>query len=86
MGIPPGLRQSIVIHAVETGGVPSSGNTKGGGGAGAAGQGSLVQEVIHAAYSAFLRRPGCMPPSSWVSYAFLVLSRASLFAFVTLGQ
>ena len=52
LGIPDTF-QSIVIKAVETGGVPSSGNTKGAGGAAAAGQGTLVQEVIHAAYNAF---------------------------------
>ena len=52
LGIPDTF-QAIVIKAVETGGVPSSGNTKGAGGAEAAGQGTLVQEVIHAAYNAF---------------------------------
>jgi EmrB/QacA subfamily drug resistance transporter len=52
LGIPANF-QSIVIHAVETGGVPSSGNTAGAGGAEGAGQGGLVQEVINAAYSAF---------------------------------
>jgi EmrB/QacA subfamily drug resistance transporter len=52
LGIPDTF-QSIVIKAVETGGVPSSGNTKGAGGAEAAGEGKLVQEVIHAAYNAF---------------------------------
>ena len=52
LGIPDTF-QSIVIKAVETGGVPSSGNTNGAGGAEAAGQGKLVQEVIHAAYNAF---------------------------------
>jgi EmrB/QacA subfamily drug resistance transporter len=52
LGIPDTF-QSIVIKAVETGGVPSSGNTNGAGGAAAAGQGKLVQEVIHAAYNAF---------------------------------
>jgi EmrB/QacA subfamily drug resistance transporter len=52
LGIPANF-QSIVINAVETGGVPSSGRTKGAGGAAGAGQGTLVQEVIHAAYDAF---------------------------------
>ena len=52
LGIPDTF-QSIVIKAVETGGVPSSGNTKGAGGSEAAGEGKLVQEVIHAAYNAF---------------------------------
>ena len=52
LGIPDTF-QSIVIKAVETGGVPSSGNTNGAGGAEAAGEGKLVQEVIHAAYNAF---------------------------------
>jgi EmrB/QacA subfamily drug resistance transporter len=52
LGIPANF-QSIVIRAVETGGVPSSGNTQGAGGSAGAGQGKLVQEVIHAAYNAF---------------------------------
>jgi hypothetical protein len=52
LGVPDNF-QAIVIKAVETGGVPSNGNTKGAGGAEAAGQGTLVQEVIHAAYNAF---------------------------------
>ena len=49
LGIPAHF-QSIVVNAVETGTVPSIRNAKG---AGPAGQGKLVQEVIHAAYSAF---------------------------------
>jgi EmrB/QacA subfamily drug resistance transporter len=52
LGIPANF-QAIVIRAVETGGVPSSGNAQGAGGAAGAGQGKLVQEVIHAAYNAF---------------------------------
>jgi hypothetical protein len=52
LGIPANF-QSIVIKAVETGGVPSSGNAAGAGGAEGAGHGGLVQEVISAAYSAF---------------------------------
>jgi len=52
LGIPANF-QSIVINAVETGGVPSSGNTAGAGGAAGAGHANLVQEVIHAAYTAF---------------------------------
>jgi EmrB/QacA subfamily drug resistance transporter len=52
LGIPANF-QAIVIHAVETGGVPSSGNTAGAGGAAGAGHASLVQQVINAAYSAF---------------------------------
>ena len=52
LGIPANF-QSIVINAVETGGVPSSSNTAGAGGAAGAGHGNLVQEVIHAAYTAF---------------------------------
>jgi EmrB/QacA subfamily drug resistance transporter len=45
--------QSIIVQAIETGGVPSSGHTKGAGGAEAAGEGTVVQEVIKAAYGAF---------------------------------
>jgi EmrB/QacA subfamily drug resistance transporter len=80
LGIPANF-QSIVIHAVETGGVPSSGHTSGAGGAAAAGQGSLVQQVIRAAYSAFytgLR-------AALLLSAFLVLA-AGLFTFVTLSR
>ena len=80
LGIPSNF-QSIVIHAVETGGVPSNGNTAGAGGAAGAGQGTLVQEVIHAAYSAFyagLR-------AALLLSAFLVLA-AGLFTFVLLGH
>jgi hypothetical protein len=78
LGIPDNF-QSIVIHAIETGGVPSSGNTKGAGGAAGAGQGTLVQEVIHAAYSAFYAG---LHAALYLS-AFLVLA-AGLFTFVAL--
>jgi hypothetical protein len=50
LGIPANF-QSIVINAIETGTVPSNGQAQNAGGA--AGQGQIVQEVIHAAYSAF---------------------------------
>jgi EmrB/QacA subfamily drug resistance transporter len=80
LGIPVNF-QSIVIHAVETGGVPSSGHSQGAGGAEAAGQGSLVQEVIHAAYSAFYAG---LHAALFLS-AFLVLA-AGLFTFVALGR
>jgi EmrB/QacA subfamily drug resistance transporter len=52
LGIPANF-QSIVIHAIETGGVPSSGHGQGAGGAAGAGHASLVQQVIEAAYGAF---------------------------------
>jgi EmrB/QacA subfamily drug resistance transporter len=52
LGIPANF-QAIVIHAVETGGVPSGGNASGAGGAAGAGHASLVQQVINAAYAAF---------------------------------
>ena len=80
LGIPANF-QSIVIHAVETGGVPSNGNTSGAGGAAGAGQGALVQEVIHAAYSAFYAGLH----AALLLSAFLVLS-AGLFTFVLLGR
>jgi MFS family permease len=51
LGIPLNF-QSIVINALETGGVPPSGETAKASGP-AAGQGKLVQEVINAAYHAF---------------------------------
>jgi predicted MFS family arabinose efflux permease len=78
LGIPANF-QSIVIHAIETGGVPPSGNTKGAGGAAGAGQGSLVQEVIRAAYSAFYAG---LHAALYLS-AFLVLA-AGLFTFLVL--
>ena len=80
LGIPANF-QSIVIHAVETGGVPSNGNTNGAGGAAGAGQGALVQEVIHAAYSAFYAGLH----AALLLSAFLVLA-AGLFTFVLLGR
>jgi acyl-CoA synthetase (NDP forming) len=46
LGIPPNF-QSIVVNAVETGGVPPSGTTSPAGGAGNA---AVVQQVINAAY------------------------------------
>jgi|HubBroStandDraft_2_1064218.scaffolds.fasta_scaffold04079_5 EmrB/QacA subfamily drug resistance transporter len=49
LGIPANF-QSIVINAIETGNVPSSRNASG---AGPAADSKIVQEVIHAAYSAF---------------------------------
>jgi len=49
LGIPTGL-QAVVIQGVETGAVPSNGKTSS---QGPANEGKLIQEVIHAAYSAF---------------------------------
>jgi EmrB/QacA subfamily drug resistance transporter len=49
----PATFQAIVIKAIETGAVPSSGNTAGAGGAAGAGHAGLVQQVISAAYTAF---------------------------------
>ena len=80
LGIPPNF-QSIVIHAVETGGVPSSGNTAGAGGAAGAGQGQLVQEVINAAYTAFHQG---LRAALFLS-AGLVLA-AGILSAVTFGQ
>jgi EmrB/QacA subfamily drug resistance transporter len=80
LGIPANF-QAIVIHAVETGGVPANGNTQGAGGAAGAGQGKLVQEVIHAAYNAFyagLR-------AALLLAAILVLA-AGVFTFVLLSR
>ncbi len=50
LGVPAAF-QSIVIDAVETGGVPANGN--GTDNPAAAGQGEIVQKVINAAYHAF---------------------------------
>jgi EmrB/QacA subfamily drug resistance transporter len=52
LGIPANF-QSIIIHAIETGAVPSNGNSAGAGGTAGAGHASLVDQVITAAYSAF---------------------------------
>ncbi len=80
LGIPANF-QSIVIHAIETGGVPSSSNTAGAGGAAGAGQGELVQEVINAAYTAFHQG---LRAALFLS-AGLVLA-AGILSAVTLGQ
>jgi len=77
LGIPATF-QSIVINAIETGTVPSSSHAKG---AGPAGEGKLVQEVIHAAYSAFYDG---LHAALFLA-AFLVLA-AGLFTFVLLGR
>jgi EmrB/QacA subfamily drug resistance transporter len=79
LGIPANF-QSIVINAVETGGVPSSPNARGAGGAAGAGHSSLVQQVINAAYTAF--HDG-LHAALYLS-AGLVLF-AGLFALVVLG-
>jgi EmrB/QacA subfamily drug resistance transporter len=52
LGIPATF-QSLVINAVEHGGVPPSGQASGVGGAAAAGHAQLVQQVLRAAYDAF---------------------------------
>ncbi len=80
LGIPDTF-QSIVIKAIETGGVPSSAHTKGAGGAAGAGQGQLVQEVIHAAYNAFY--DGLH--AALLLSAILVLA-AGVFTFIMLSR
>jgi EmrB/QacA subfamily drug resistance transporter len=80
LGIPANF-QAIVINAVETGGVPNSGNTSGAGGGAGAGHASLVQQVINAAYTAF--HEGLR--SALYLSALLVLL-AGLFAVVALGR
>ena len=52
LGIPANF-QAIVINAIETGTVPPNSEAAGAGGAAGQGQAKLVQDVIHAAYSAF---------------------------------
>jgi EmrB/QacA subfamily drug resistance transporter len=52
LGIPASFN-SIIINAIETGQVPSSGGAANAGGAAAAGHHSLVDKVINATYSAF---------------------------------
>jgi EmrB/QacA subfamily drug resistance transporter len=80
LGLPRSISQ-IVINGVETGLVPSSGKTKGAGGAAGAGQGKLVQEVIQAAYSAF---QSGLHAALYLS-AILVLV-AGVFSFFWLGR
>jgi EmrB/QacA subfamily drug resistance transporter len=80
LGLPKSIQQ-IVINGVETGLVPSSGNTSGAGGAAGAGQGKLVQEVIQAAYSAF---QSGLHAALYLS-AILVLL-AGVFSFFWLGR
>jgi EmrB/QacA subfamily drug resistance transporter len=80
LGIPANF-QSIVIHAIETGGVPANGNKAGAGGAAGAGEGQLVQEVINAAYTAFHQG---LRAALFLS-AGLVLA-AGILAVLTLGQ
>ncbi|HEX4061971.1 MAG TPA: MFS transporter [Streptosporangiaceae bacterium] len=79
LGIPANF-QAIVINAVETGGVPTSSNSAGAGGAEGAGHASLVQQVISAAYTAF--HDG-LHAALYLS-ALLVLL-AGLFALIALG-
>ncbi len=80
LGLPRSISQ-IVINGVETGLVPSSGKTKGAGGAAGAGQGKLVQEVIQAAYSAF----GSGLHAALYLSAVIVLA-AGVFSFFWLGR
>ena len=80
LGIPANF-QSIVIRAIETGGVPSSGNTSGAGGAAGAGQGTLVQEVINAAYTAF---HAGLRAALFLSAVLVLL--AGILAVLTLGR
>lgn len=80
LGVPANF-QSIVINAIETGTVPSSSNTAGAGGAAGAGNESLVQKVIYAAYSAF---QSGLHIALYVS-AGLVFA-AGILAAVTLGR
>ena len=77
LGIPANF-QSIGINAIETGTVPSSGHAQA---AGPAGQGQIVQEVIHAAYGAFYSGLH----AALVLSAVMVLA-AGLFTFVDLGR
>jgi predicted MFS family arabinose efflux permease len=80
LGIPPNF-QAIVVHAVETGGVPSSPNTAGAGGSAGAGNASLVQKVIDAAYTAF--HDG-LHEALYLSAGLVLL--AGVFALVALGS
>jgi len=72
---------SIIINALETGGVPSGGHTSGVGGSLAAGQGKLVTEVIDAAYAAF---QAGLRDALYLSAGLVVL--AGVLALVTLRR
>ncbi len=76
LGIPAGF-QEVVISALETGGVPSSGASPG---QGPPGEGKLVQEVIHAAYSAF---GSGLHIALYLSAALMIV--VGVLALVTLG-
>jgi EmrB/QacA subfamily drug resistance transporter len=80
LGIPANF-QTIIINAIETGGVPSSGNTAGAGGAAGAGHAGLVQQVISAAYTAF--HDG-LRDALYLSAALVFL--AGVLALATLGR
>ena len=80
LGLPKSIQQ-IVINGVETGLVPSSGKTKGAGGAAGAGQGKLVQEVIQAAYSAF---QSGLHAALYLAAALILV--AGVFSFFWLGR
>jgi EmrB/QacA subfamily drug resistance transporter len=79
LGIPANF-QAIVINAVETGGVPTSGSTAGAGGSEGAGHASLVQKVINAAYTAFHNG---LHDALYLSALLVFL--AGVFAVVALG-
>jgi EmrB/QacA subfamily drug resistance transporter len=80
LGIPATF-QTIIINAIETGGVPSSGNTSGAGGTAGAGHAGLVQQVISAAYTAF--HDG-LRDALYLSAALVFL--AGVLALATLGS
>jgi EmrB/QacA subfamily drug resistance transporter len=77
LGLSKGLQQ-YVISGVESGLAPSGGNTSG---VGPANQGSLVQKVVEAAYSAF--ESGLH--AALLLSAILVLA-AGIFSFILLGR
>ena len=78
LGVPAPF-QSIVINAVESGGVPSNGNTTDN--PAAAGQGEIVQKVINAAYKAF--ETG-LHASLYLSAGLMLLAAA--LAVTTMGR
>jgi EmrB/QacA subfamily drug resistance transporter len=77
LGIPANF-QSIVVNAVETGGVPPSSQTSSAGGPGNA---ALVQQVIHAAYDAF---QSGLHAALYLSAGLVIV--AGILAAVTLGR
>jgi EmrB/QacA subfamily drug resistance transporter len=78
LGLPKSIQQ-FVINGVESGQEPSNGKTAQAG----AGQGKLVQEVIHAAYSAFASG---LHAALYLSAALVLVAGVTSFILLTRGD